>query len=83
MQSKQSGKQFTLISSLPDCPKRKILWIVYNEDMVDYTKALIEEIKGPDFMKYIKVVPRSRSSKESGSIYFDPLLYDHLGNGNV
>lgn len=76
------NKQLRAISRLPDCPKSSILWIVYNEDMVEYTNKMIEEIKGKDYMKFIKVVSRDHSSKEVGTVYFDPMLLDHLGNGN-
>lgn len=76
------NRQHKAISSLPDCPKSNILWIVYNDDMVDYTRAMIEEIKGKDYMKFVKVVSRLNSSRESGSVYFDPMLLDHIGNGN-
>jgi len=77
------NRQHKAISSLPDRPKSRILWIVYNDDMVDYTRAMIEEIKGEDYMKHIKVVSRTHSSKEPGTVYFDPLLLDHIGNGNA
>lgn len=76
------NRQHKAISSLPDCPKSNILWIVYNDDMVEYTRNMIEEIKGKDYMKFVKVVSRLHSSREPGSVYFDPMLLDHIGNGN-
>lgn len=78
-----SIKHHRAISNLPDNPKKPILWIVYNEDMVEYTRNLISEIKGQDYMKHIKVIPRDRSSKEPGTVYFDPMLMDHISNGSA
>ena len=81
--ARSNGKQYAAIKSLPDHPKKKILWIVYNEDMVKYTEKLIAEIKGESYMQYISVVSRQQSSKKQGTVYFDPLLMDHIGNGNA
>ena len=77
------NRQHRAIASLPNSPKSRILWIVYNDDMVDYTKAMIQEIKGEAYMKHIKVVSRDHSSKEPGTVYFDPMLLEHIGNGNA
>jgi len=51
--------------------------------MVKYTEALIEQIKGKEYMTNISVVSKDDSSKErtTGSIYFDPTLMDLIGNG--
>jgi len=76
-------RQHRAIASLPNSPKSSILWIVYNDDMVDFTKAMIREIKGEDYMKHIKVVSRDHSSREPGTVYFDPMFLDHIGNGNA
>lgn len=76
------NRQHKAITRLPDCPTSNILWIVYNDDMVGYTQKMIEDIKGKDYMKFIKVVSRDHSSKEPGTVYFDPMFLDHIGNGN-
>jgi hypothetical protein len=77
------GKQINAIRGLPDDPKKHIYWIVYNKDMVKYTEALIEQIKGPEYMTKITVVSKNDPSKErtKGSVYFDPTLMDLIGNG--
>lgn len=80
------GKTFRSIKSLPESPSRRIYWIVYNQDMVPYTENLIKEIRGEEyFRKYVTVVAKNDPSKEraKGIVYFDPLLYYHLGNGNA
>lgn len=75
-------KQTKMIESLPNNPNKLIIWIVYNEDMVDQAEKRIRYIKGDEYMSKIKVVPRTRASKWNGHIYFDPNLYDLIGNGN-
>lgn len=77
------GKQVDAIRGLPDSPKKHIYWIVYNKDMIKYTEALIEQIRGKEYMTNITVVAKSDPSRDrtTGSIYFDPTLMDLLGNG--
>lgn len=77
------GKQEAAIRCLPDDPAKHIYWIVYNTDMIKYTEALIEQIKGREYMQNVTVVSKSDPSKErtTGSVYFDPTLMDLLGNG--
>lgn len=77
------SKQAAAIMRLPENPKKRIIWIVYNEEMVSWTENLIIKLRGSEYLKKVKVVPKSRSSKYIGHIYFDPVLYDLLGNGNV
>jgi hypothetical protein len=81
--SHRVGKQINAIRSLPDEPSKHIYWIVYNKDMVKYTEALIEQIKGKEYMTNISVVSKNDSTKDrtKGSIYFDPTLMDLIGNG--
>ena len=78
-----SGKQEVAIRNLPSNPKKHIYWIVYNQDMVKYTEALIEQIRGKEYMSNITVVSKNDPSKErtKGSVYFDPMLMDLIGNG--
>ena len=80
---RQSGKQVDAILRLPVDPQKDIVWIVYNSDMVEYTRNLIKELRGEDYLSRVKVVARTEAYQYNGHIYFDPLLYDHLGNGNV
>lgn len=79
------GKVEQAITNLPTNPHKRIFWIVYNHDMVEYTKDLIEVIKGKEYLdKYVTVVAKSDPSKDrtKGMVYFDPGLLDLLGNGN-
>ena len=81
--SRRFGKQLKLVQSLPKHPNKNIVWIVYNEDLVEQAENLIRTVHGNEYMDHVRVVPRSRSSKYNGSIYFDPYLYDLLGNGEM
>lgn len=82
MQDHLRGKLIRMIYALPDEPVKPIYWIVYNEDMIAFTDRLIREIKGSSYP--ITVVAKGEDTRnlESGQIYFDPGLYDLLGNGN-
>lgn len=74
----------SLIKSLPLSPDKLIIWIVYNEDMIEYTRSQIAAVKGYDYVsKFVRVVTRSESSKYNGHIYFDPNLQDQLGCGHA
>jgi hypothetical protein len=83
---RQAGKHFQAISHLPDNPRKRIYWIVYNSDMIKYVETLIKEIKGQEYLdNNVTVVSKSDPSHDraKGTIYFDPSLLDLLGNGNV
>jgi hypothetical protein len=74
------------IRSLPEAPVKHIYWIVYNRDMIEYTKSIVSSIRGQDYLdEYVTVVAKGDSTKDrvNGSVYFDPNLLDLLGNGNV
>lgn len=77
----RESEQRNLINKLPDFPNGKIIWVVYNEYMVDQAKDLIRDLKGSDYMKNVLVVSKSLAYKHKGHIYFDPNLYEMLSNG--
>lgn len=78
-----NNKYHNIIRNLPENPQKPILWVVYNEDMVEYAQNLIAEIKGKEYMKHIRVVSKNQTSKQVGTVYFDPMLMDHISNGSV
>lgn len=79
---RQQGKTEAAIRRLPDKPKKQIVWIVYNNDMVEFTRSQIARIKGEEYLRnYVIVTPRSTSSKYNGQIVFDPRFFDLEGNG--
>lgn len=77
-----TGKTVAAIERLPENPDRKIHWVVYNKDMIKYTENLIAEIRGKDYLKnHVKVVSLEKKQGANNSIYLDPMLLDHIGNG--
>jgi hypothetical protein len=75
------AKVYNAIANLPVNPTKHIYWIVYSQDMVEYTEKMIATIKGEEYLeKYVTVVAKSAPSKErtAGFIYFDPGLPDLL-----
>jgi len=82
MEESMTGKTVAAIERLPENPDRKIYWVVYNKDMIKYTENLIAEIKGKDYLKqHVKVVSIEKKQGANNSIYLDPMLLDHIGNG--
>lgn len=81
--SRRTGKQQHAILSLPKNPSKHIYWVVYNQDMIEYTVNLIRELRGEEYMKHVTVVAKGDPSGErsNGWLYFDPTLMDLLGNG--
>lgn len=81
--TRRMGKQDYAILCLPSNPEKHIYWVVYNEDMVKFTEDRIKELRGDDFMTNITVVAKGEPTKDrsNGSLYFDPLLMDYIGNG--
>ena len=73
----------TIMKRLPDVPTETLKWVVYNEDQVSMTEQLIDSIKGEGYCeKYCSVISRQNLNRgDHGSIYYDPRLLDHIGNG--
>ena len=72
-----------IIKRLPDVPTETLKWVVYNNDQVSMTTQLIDSIKGEGYCeRYCDVISRQDlNRRDSGSIYYDPRLLDHIGNG--
>ena len=54
--------------------------------MVKYTEGLIAELRGQEYLDtFVRVVPKNDNSKRraKGTVYFDPGLYDLIGNGGT
>lgn len=83
--SNRIDKVVAAIQNMPTTPKSKICWIVYNDDMVEYTKTMISDIKGKEYLdKYVIVVAKGAlAPKVPHTVYFDPGLQDLIGNGRT
>lgn len=79
------GKVYNAIKNLPDHPSKHIYWIVYNSDMIEYTTNLIRELKGAAYLTNVSVVSKGDPSRKrsTGATYFDPGLFELLGNGSL
>lgn len=89
------SRTLKLIKELPDEPKSKILWVVYNKDMIANAEQQIIEIKGQDYFdKYVTVTSGGDDigGREVTTVivddvlskttmYFDPMLHAMRGNG--
>lgn len=63
-------------------PEEELTWVVYNANMVNYAQMLIIQLRGLDYFdKYVKVVSREDSTGAQGKMYFDPNLFNLIGNG--
>lgn len=75
---------FNVVKGLPDVPDKPIIWIVYSDDFIQHTRDYIARIRGQKYLdSFVTVVSRQNSSKFNGKIYFDPMIYDHLSNGQL
>lgn len=82
MEARRQGKTDRLIRSLPSDPDKKIIWIVYNSDMIASARKRLVDVWGEHYVnRNVEVVSRTNSSKFNGHIYFDPWFYSHLSNG--
>jgi hypothetical protein len=82
MEKSMTGKTVAAINRLPEKPEKKIYWVVYNKDMIKYTENLIAEIRGKSYLKkHVKVVSLEKKEGANNTIYLDPMLMDHIGNG--
>ena len=66
-------------------PEKDLTWVVYNANMVPTATKLIIDLRGIEFFsKYVRVSSRDIEDIEScgeGIVYFDPNLFNHIGNG--
>jgi hypothetical protein len=75
------------IEKFPIKPTAHIVYIVYNNNMIRAIEDLICEIHGKKYFNdnvTISTLGRSLPTSLKGKrciVYFDPLLYSHIGNG--
>lgn len=80
--SRYGEKTVNAILNLPD---ENITWVVYNANMVPTATLLIIALRGLEYFdKYCRVASRDVDDIEScgeAKIYFDPKMFEYLGNG--
>lgn len=74
-----------MIRKFPEAPERPILFVVYNEDMVDDAKFYIGTIHGPKYLReHVKVVPLNTKVEDHSQydVYIDPMVYKYQHSWN-
>lgn len=73
------------VDAILNLPEEDVTWVVYNANMVPAHASLIIELRGADyFVKYVRVAARDVDDIDScgeGRIYFEPNLFNYIGNG--
>lgn len=70
------------VEAVLDLPEEDLTWVVYNANMIGYAEMLIISLRGLEYFdKYVKVVSREDGTGSKGKLYFDPKLFDLIGNG--
>lgn len=63
-------------------PEEDVTWVVYNANMVSTAMDLIIALRGEEYFdRYVDVISRDRGGDASGILYFDPKMFELLGNG--
>jgi len=73
-----------LIRKFPDQPKRPLLFVVYNKDMVHDALTLIAATRGPEYLENVKVVPLNTKVENirDYDVYIDPMVYKYKHSWN-
>lgn len=74
-----------MIRKFPAAPERPILFVVYNEDMVEDARAYIAVIHGFDYLdRYCTVVPLATKVENHNhyDVYIDPVVYKYMHSWN-
>ena len=74
-----------LIRKLPDYPDQPILFVVYNDDMVDDAEFYIATLRGQDYLdKHVTVVPLNTKVDDvrKYAVYIDPMVYKYQHSWN-
>lgn len=74
-----------LIRKFPMAPKSPILYVVYNEDMIDDARELISIIHGPEWLQEnVTVVPLNTKVEDHTmyDVYIDPTVYKFMHSWN-
>ena len=76
------NKRDLMILALEEDPYDCVVWVVYNEDMINGIRDRFIELRGEEFVdEYVEVISPGSGRKPIGRVYFDPSFHDHLGNG--
>jgi hypothetical protein len=73
-----------LIRKFPEVPKRPILFVVYNNEMVHEALTLIAATRGPEYLSKVQVVPLNTKvdNVRDYDVYIDPMVYKYQHSWN-
>lgn len=72
-----------LIKRFPKEPLKPILYVVYNNEMIESAKFLIEHIHGSDYLKHVTVTAfDARPNDGHYELYIDPTVYTYKHSWN-
>ncbi len=64
-------------------PNEELTWVVYNANMISKTMELIINLRGIKFYDdYVLVLSRECGNGARGKLYFDPNIFNLMGNGH-
>ena len=70
------------VEAILTLPEEELTWVVYNANMVSNAQMLIIALRGIEFFDdYVKVVSRECGNGAQGHLYFDPNIFNLIGNG--
>ena len=70
-----------MIRKFPEEPKAPILFVLYNDTMVEDAEFYISSIHGPEYLdKHVTVVPLNTKVEEHSKydVYIDPMVYKYM-----
>jgi hypothetical protein len=73
-----------LIRKFPADPVKPILYVVYNEDMVESAQFLVASIHGFPYLKHVTVTAFDNRPKDGVNydLYIDPTVYTYKHSWN-
>ena len=70
------------VETVLSLPEQKLTWVVYNANMVQSAVTMIVSLRGIEFFdEYVKVISRECGDGAQGALYFDPNIFNLIGNG--
>ncbi len=70
------------VEAILSLPEKKLTWVVYNANMVQSAVTMIVSLRGIEFFDdYVKVISRECGDGAQGALYFDPNIFNYIGNG--
>ena len=71
------------VKTILSMPNEELTWVVYNTNMISLAQMLIIALRGLKFFDdYVRVVSHDQKCTSThGKVYFDPNIFNLMGNG--